>query len=120
MRVESRNDQLPVRNQYPLDFAQNLMRVAVKFEDVWHQDKIDAVRCEGQFSQIAKYVNLARFAGNLAQRDAVLREQIELWQPELQRVVAEHINNQRVNPGLFPGHDVASLWRVQPGIDPGN
>ena len=57
---------------------------------------------------------------SLAQGDAVLRQQIELRQAKLERVVAEQIGNHRVDPGLFPRHHVAPLRRVEPVIDPGN
>ena len=81
----------------------------MEFENVGHHDEIDAVGGKGQFMQIAKHVDLARFSGNLAQRDPVLREQVVLRQAKLERVIAENINDERLDFGLFPGHDVASL-----------
>lgn len=116
-RVESGDDQLSFRDQDTLDFAQDLMRIVVEFEYMGHDDEIDAVRGEGQFAQVAEDVDLSRFPGQLAQRNAVVREQVVLRQAELERVVTEQIGNQRIYLGLFPGHDVAPLRGTEPVID---
>ena len=44
-------------------------------------------------------------------------KEFDLWQAELQRVIAEHIGNLRIDVGLLPVHDVAAARGFQPVSD---
>ena len=117
--VEAGDHQLPVRNQDPLDLAQDLVRIVVKLKDMRQDDQVDAVCGERQFAQIANDVDLAGFTGDLAQRDTVVGKQIDFRQTELERVVAEQIDHEGIDPLHLPVHDIASLRCLEPVIDSG-
>jgi len=118
-RVETGYYQLSVGNEDAFDFPQNLMRIVMEFQYVRHHDEIDAVGRERQLPEIAKHVDRAGIPGNLSQGNPVVGEKGDLRQAKLQGVVAEEIVHYTVDLILFPGHDIVSLWRPQPVIDPG-
>ena len=93
------------------------MLVRVEFEHMGQHDQIDAIAGEGQFAEIAAHLDRPARADTLTQGNAVLREKVDLWQTELQGVVAEKIADEAIHPRLFPGHDIAPLRRQQPVID---
>jgi hypothetical protein len=68
-------------------------------------------------TQIADNIDIARIMRHLAERDAVLGEQIALRQTKLDRVVAEQVGDHGVDPGLLPSHYVAPLRGAKPGIE---
>jgi len=116
-RIESGDHQLSIGDQDALDLAQDLVRVIVEFENMRHDHQIDTVGCKREFVEVATHVGPTRFTDGLAQRNTVVRQQIELRQAQLQGVVAEQVDDDRVDLVLLPSHDVASLRCVEPVID---
>ena len=126
-RMQAADDHAPLGHEHALDLAQRHMRVRAALERVRQQHEVQALRGERQGCRIgeqrrprAGQMPLGRCCHALLPqrqptvRHAVAAQPVELRQPQLQAVVAEHIGHGGIEALLLPGQQVAAGSAVEP------
>ncbi len=124
-RIETANDNLPLRNQHPLNLTQDLMRLGRELQYVRQHHQIQALRGKRQFRKIVGYhhagLHLASF-GQTAVCQPLVAHPVRLQgfylrHADLHCVEAEDIRRHRIQPRLLPLQHVTACGRLQPGAE---
>src|SRR5256886_1398659 len=112
--VEAGDHDLALGHQHPLDLAQHVVGVGVKLQHVRQRDQVDALRSERQLQRVRRQ----RSAGLERQRktvgNAVLPQEIDLGQADLQRPEAEHVVYGAVKLCELPVEHISPLGCGKP------
>ena len=119
-RIEADDHDLPFRDQDALDFAQDLVRFVAEFENMRHDDQIDAVGGDRQGRVVAQEIGAIEGAGTLTQGNAAGAQEVGLGQADLQCVVAENVADDVIDLSLLPGQDMATWCGGEPVVESGN
>src|SRR6266540_4685470 len=112
--IESGNDNAALGHQHALGLAQDRVRLSAEFKYVRQSEQVDALRGEGQLHRLGEQTAARLEPGADLERDARLAQEVQARKPELNRVVAEHVLDRRVELPALPGEHVAALGSLEP------
>src|SRR5437879_660344 len=112
--VEAGDHHLALGHQHPLDLAQHVVRVGVKLQHVRQRDQVDALRSERQLQRVRRQRSAGLERQGKTVGNAVLPQEIDLGQADLQRPEAEHVVYGAVKLCELPVEHISPLGCGKP------
>ena len=113
-RIEAGDQQLPLRPQHALDFAQYLVRLAAGLKQMRQQHQIERLRGERQFVGVGDHRRMAVKRGGRAPRYPAVTQKVDVRQAHLQREITEQVGYQRIQAHLLPSQHIGAQRGCEP------